>query len=75
MLPQRWDFLREYHSATVAPSGLVHGPMGPGGYSVILHSFSRCLKSSHIPKTAEGIGPNPTIVLFHFLNDCAPGSL
>lgn len=76
--PQGWDILREYHSAAVAPLGLVHGPRGPGEYAIILHSFScsfTCLKSSDIPKTPEGIGPNAAIILFHFLNDCAPGSL
>ena len=78
MPPQGWDFLREYHRAAAVPLGLVHGPRDPGEYEIILHSFScssTCLKSSDIPRTAEDIGPNAAIILFHFLNDCALGSL
>lgn len=78
MPPQGLDFLREYHGAAVAPLGPVHAPRDHGEYAIITHSSScsfTCLRSSHIPRTAEGIGPNAAILLFHFLTDCAPGSL
>lgn len=51
---------------------------GAEEHNITLGSFSCyfiCLKSPDIPRTAEGTGPNAAIVLFHFLNDCAPGSL
>lgn len=62
--------LRECHSAAAVPLGPVHAPRASGEHAIITHGCS-----SHIPRAAEGIGLSAAILLFHFLTDCALGSL